>query len=102
MYGLQCNDDSHKCEQLSWNVIIVKTNVLQLRVHHPLVQVRVPEVQVRVRILKMCTRVQLEYEYKYQVLHLCMSVMRRLWASEYGVHTIWHLIPETSLNLNLC
>jgi len=27
--------------------------------------------QVRVQVLWICTRVQLEYKYKYQVLHLC-------------------------------
>jgi len=35
------------------------------------VQILTLQVQVRVQLLWICTRVQLEYMYKYQVLHLC-------------------------------
>jgi len=34
------------------------------------IQVLTPQVQVPVQVLQNCTRVQLEYKYTYQVLHL--------------------------------
>ena len=48
---------------------------VQVQVLDPQVQVQVqvlgPQVQVQVQVLQICTRVVLEYKYKYQVLHLC-------------------------------
>jgi len=41
------------------------------------VQVLNLQVQVRVQVPAICTRVVLEYKYKYQVLHLCEVV--RFW-----------------------
>ena len=53
-------------------VLTVRVRVL-VQVLSSQVQVRVHCFQVQVQALKICTRVLLEYKYKYQVLQLCDS-----------------------------
>ena len=57
---------------------------VQVQVQVPRYQVQVQvqilnlQVQVRVQLPGICTRVVLEYKYKYQVLHLCPSVLSKV------------------------
>ena len=54
----------------SRHVLVQCLRVLTVRVR---VQVRVHCFQVQVQVLKICTRILLEYKYTYQVLQLCNS-----------------------------
>jgi len=65
--GAECTH--HICQQVLRPQVQVQVFKPQVRVR---VQVLRPEVQVQV--LQICTRVQLEYKYKYQVLHVCFPV----------------------------
>ena len=57
--------------QICRNVHMVTSSVLYVQVQ---VQVLTPQVLVWVQVLQNCTRVQLEYKYKYQVLHLWLQM----------------------------
>jgi len=58
-----------KCSKYTSLQVQVQVQVLESQVQ---VQVQVPglQVQVQVQVPQICTRVLLEYKYKYQVLHL--------------------------------
>jgi len=52
-------------------------------------QVLRPQVQVQIQVLQICTRVLLEYKYKYQVLHLW-----NLGLLSYTVSKLWMTIGQ--------